>query len=134
MESGRPAGTRLYGGLARCAAPVLLALAGCAVGPDYRTPQLGGTEAPTGWHATLPHHGDRMRLARWWEQFRDPALTQLIEQADATSPTLAQAVGRVREARASVSSSQAALFPQLKGSGSASRQGGFGGSQFTGGL
>lgn len=110
-------------------------LAGCAVGPDYKTPQLSGTEAPAGWHATLPHHGSRMALARWWEQFHDPVLTQLVEQADATSPTIAQAVGRVREARATVSSSQAGLFPQLKGSGSATRQGGFGGSQLgAGGL
>jgi NodT family efflux transporter outer membrane factor (OMF) lipoprotein len=133
MTTGRRAGRPAPGGLARYAS--LLAafvLAGCAVGPDYRAPQLGGTEAPQGWHATLPHHGSRMALARWWEQFRDPVLTQLVEQADATSPTLAQAVGRVREARASVSSSQAALFPQLKGTGSATRQGGFGSSQFGG--
>ena len=33
-----------------------------------------------------------MALARWWEQFHDPALTQLVEQADTTSPTIAQAV------------------------------------------
>jgi len=132
MKTGRRAGSRLPGGLARYAllAPLL---AGCAVGPDYRTPQLSGTEAPQGWHATLPHHGSRMALARWWEQFHDPVLTQLVEQADTTSPTIAQAVGRMREARASVSTSQAALFPQLKGSGSATRQGGFGGSQFAGG-
>lgn len=135
MKTGRRAGSPAPREPARCA-PLFLAilLAGCAVGPDYRTPQLGGTEAPQGWHATLPHHGSRMALARWWEQFHDPVLTQLVEQADATSPTLAQAVGRVREARATVSSNQATLFPQLKGSGSATRQGGFGGSQFAGGA
>ncbi len=136
MNPSRPAGTPWPAGLVRRAAPVLLALAlaACAVGPDYRTPRLAGVEAPAGWHATLPHHGSRMMLARWWEQFHDTALTQLIEQAGADSPTLAQAVGRVREARASVSSSRAALLPQLKGSGSAVRQGGFGGSQFLGGA
>ncbi|MHA6848447.1 efflux transporter outer membrane subunit [Ralstonia syzygii] len=136
MNPSRPAGTSWPAGLARRAVPALLvlALAACAVGPDYRAPRLAGVEAPAGWHATLPHHGSRMMLARWWEQFHDPALTQLIEQADADSPTLAQAVGRVREARASVSSSRAALFPQLKGSGSAVRQGGFGGSQLLGGV
>ncbi|CAJ0792877.1 Toluene efflux pump outer membrane protein TtgC [Ralstonia psammae] len=135
MKTGRHAGSRAPGGCARIAPLVLaLLLAGCAVGPDYRTPSLSGTEAPQGWHATLPHHGSRMALARWWEQFHDPVLTQLVEQADATSPTIAQAVGRVREARANVSTSQAALFPQLKGSGSAMRQGGFGGSQFAGGT
>ncbi|MBU9580033.1 efflux transporter outer membrane subunit [Ralstonia mannitolilytica] len=133
MTTGRCAGRPAHGGRARYAALLAaLALAACAVGPDYRAPQLGGTEAPQGWHATLPHHGSRMALARWWEQFRDPLLTRLVEQADATSPTLAQAVGRVREARASVSSSQAALLPQLKGTGSATRQGGFGSSQFGG--
>ncbi|WP_199031920.1 efflux transporter outer membrane subunit [Ralstonia sp. ASV6] len=138
MKTGRHARGKPSGGLAqRCGryAPLVLAmlLAGCAVGPDYRAPQLSGTEAPQGWHATLPHHGSRMALAHWWEQFHDPVLTQLVEQADTTSPTIAQAVGRVREARASVSTSQAAFFPTLKGSGSASRQGGFGSSEFTGG-
>lgn len=133
MKTGRHAGSRAPGGRARFTPLVLaLLLAGCAVGPDYHTPPLSGTEAPQGWHATLPHHGSRMALARWWEQFHDPVLTQLVEHADATSQTIAQAVGRVREARASVSTSQAALFPQLKGSGSATRQGGFGGSQFGG--
>ncbi|WP_439893468.1 efflux transporter outer membrane subunit (plasmid) [Ralstonia sp. 25C] len=139
MKTGQHAGGRLPGGLARSMLPLaasLLAmlLAGCAVGPDYKAPQLSGTEAPAGWHATLPHHGSRMALARWWEQFHDPVLTQLVEQADATSPTIAQAVGRVREARATVSSSQSGLFPQLKGSGSATRQGGFGGSQLGAGA
>lgn len=134
MKTGRRAGRRSRGGRARFA-PLVLAvlLAGCVVGPDYRTPQLTGTEAPQGWHATLPHHGSRMALARWWEQFHDPVLTQLVEQADAGSPTIAQAVGRLREARASVSSSQAALFPQLKGTGSVTRQGGFGAGGFAGG-
>ena len=105
MKTGRRAGSRMPGGPARFAPPLLalslaMLLAGCAVGPDYRTPQLSGAEAPQHWHATLPHHGSRMALARWWEQFHDPVLTQLVEQADAGSPTVAQAVGRVREARA----------------------------------
>ncbi|EGY61879.1 Probable efflux pump outer membrane protein ttgC precursor [Ralstonia pickettii] len=135
MKTGRPAGSRAPGSRAQSAPLVLaLLLAGCAVGRDYHTPPLSGTEAPQGWHATLPHHGSRMALAHWWEQFHDPVLTQLVEHADATSPTIAQAVGRVREARASVSTSRAALLPQLKGSGSATRQGGFGGSQFAGGA
>ncbi|CAJ0706312.1 efflux transporter outer membrane subunit [Ralstonia holmesii] len=135
MKTGRHAVSRAPGGRARFASLMLaLVLAGCAVGPDYHTPPLSGTEAPQAWHATLPHHGSRMALAHWWEQFHDPVLTQLVEQADATSPTIAQAVGRVREARASVSTSQAGLLPQLKGSGSATRQGGFGGSQFAGGA
>lgn len=134
-QAGRTAGDRSPCGLTRCAPIVLaMALAGCAVGPDYRAPQLSGVEAPQGWHATLPHHGSRMALAHWWEQFHDPALTQLVEQADATSPTIAQALGRVREARATVSSSQAALFPKLTGAGSATRQGGFGSSQLGSGL
>jgi multidrug efflux system outer membrane protein len=135
MKTGRHAVSRAPGGRARFAPLVLaLLLAGCAVGPEYHTPPLSGTEAPQAWHATLPHHGSRMALAHWWEQFHDPVLTQLVEQADATSPTIAQAVGRVREARASVSTSQAGLLPQLKGTGSATRQGGFGGSQFAGGA
>jgi len=45
--------------------------------------------APPQWQAALPHGGQLTDLARWWQQFDDPLLTQLIDAAQAVSPTLA---------------------------------------------
>jgi len=103
-----------------CAGVVGL-LTSCAVGPTYRAPNLSEIGAPAGWHAALPHGGTIAGLAEWWKRFDDPALTRLVEAAEQNSPTIAQAVGRVREARAAVTSSRASLLPALSGSGSVTR-------------
>ncbi|MBO9602129.1 MAG: TolC family protein [Novosphingobium sp.] len=73
----------------------LAALTACTVGPDYHRPQITG--AAHDWVepvATAPVE------AKWWEQFGDPVLTALIEQALAASPDLRQATARIAEARA----------------------------------
>jgi NodT family efflux transporter outer membrane factor (OMF) lipoprotein len=76
---------------------------------------------PTSWHAALPHGGTIAGLTEWWKRFDDPTLTRLVEAAEQNSPTIALAVGRVREARAAVTSSRASLLPSLSGSGSITR-------------
>src|SRR5438067_6093037 len=97
---------------------LVLGLAGCAVGPDYKAPALVDVGVPAGWHATQPHAGNVVELARWWTQFNDPALTRLIEGAERNSPSVAMAVARVRAARASVTISRGSLLPVVTGSGS----------------
>lgn len=96
-------------------------LTSCAVGPNYRAPAASNMGTPAAWHATLPHGGTVPGLAEWWKRFEDPALTRLVEAAEQNSPTIALAVGRVREARAAVTSSRASLLPTLSGSGSITR-------------
>ncbi|UTW07854.1 efflux transporter outer membrane subunit [Pseudomonas benzenivorans] len=79
--------------------PALLALAlsACAVGPDYRAPhtspaQLSSLEA-------VEH--DRSRFERrWWQQFEDPTLNQLIRQSLQENRELRVAFSRLRAARA----------------------------------
>lgn len=95
-------------------------LGGCAVGPDYRAPQPTSVDE---WHtvvgkspATSP--SDAM-LASWWTVFDDPALDQLVEQAVQDNKSVAQAIARVREARARRNISTAGLLPSIGGSGSA---------------
>ena len=83
---------------APCAA-VLLALAGCAVGPTYHAP---APATATTWHAPVPHGGKAAALQGWWAQFNDAALTQFIAWADADSPTLTQAWARIEQARATL--------------------------------
>ena len=51
------------------------ALAGCAaMGPDYERPQ---TPAPEQWRISIQQANDLANV-RWWEQFQDPALNELI--------------------------------------------------------
>jgi len=101
------------------------ALAGCVSVPDAAPPAV----APTQWHATLPHRGDAVALAQWWQRFDDPLLPALIAEAQAASPTLGQALARVAQARAAQRVAQAARWPALNASAQASR-----GSNATTGL
>ena len=97
---------------------IILCLASCAVGPDYKAPVSAEMGVPTNWHATLPHAGNVAELARWWTQFDDPVLTRLIEAAELNSPSVAMALARVRAARASVTINRGNLLPVVSGSGS----------------
>ena len=94
-------------------------LAGCAnlAAPDAKPPAI----APAEWQAPLPHGGEVGDLKRWWQQFNDPLLTQLIDAAQAASPSLADARSRLEQARAGRVSAGAALGPTLDASVSAQR-------------
>lgn len=81
----------------------LLALAGCAVGPDYETPK---PQAPASWQAA--HSGDARlppaeggtRLSEdWWTLFNDPVLNNLQRRADKASPDLNSAMLRFAQSR-----------------------------------
>ncbi|BFG80554.1 efflux transporter outer membrane subunit [Paraburkholderia terrae] len=75
----------------------------------------------TGWHAERPHGGSVEDLIDWWRRFDDPAVAELIRTAEADSPTLAKAVARINEARATLATSSAEAWPTLTGSGSVTR-------------
>jgi len=90
-----------------------VALAGCAVGPDYQAPKtelapfhnLAVVSAKAG-TATPP-------LDQWWAGFNDPMLVAVVQRALAQNLDLAAALARVREARAVASGSGAQLLPTL---------------------
>lgn len=105
----------------RFIAPMITALllAGCVVGPDYRTPIL---PMPVGWSGrTAAATARPAQLSRWWQQLRDPVLDTLIEEAVAGNLDVATARARIREARASYRQSVGTLLPSLDASGSATR-------------
>lgn len=98
---------------------VLCALmAACAVGPDYQRTEL--IAAPH-WYANVPHDGDTGSLTRWWSQFDDPLLAELITVAEVDNPGLNQALARIAQSRAGVASARSALFPALSANASAQR-------------
>ena len=100
------------------AAGLPLALGACAV---TAPPARVEAPAPAAWQAPLPHQGSLGELSRWWTQLGDPLLVDLIDAAQAVSPSVAQAQTRLAQARATQVASRAALLPALDGQANASR-------------
>jgi len=93
----------------------LLVLAGCAVRPDYKRPEL---ELPQAWKEAAPRPE---RQAPWWRVYADPALDRLVEEALAGNADVLVAAARVDEARALLGEARAALEPEVSGNASAGR-------------
>lgn len=100
-----------------------LLLAGCAASsPPYQVPDVAMPAAwklDAGWTTARPD--DAALRGAWWKRFGDPQLDALEEQALAASPTLAAAVARLAQARASADAASAGLFPQLTAGARAQR-------------
>ncbi len=93
-------------------------VAGCTLLPAYQPP---ATPTSGQWQAALPHGGTSGNLLGWWSQFNDPVLTALLKNAEAGHPSLEKAAAAIREARAGVTTSQAAGLPVVDGKASATR-------------
>ena len=101
------------------AVATLVALGACSTGP---LPLSSAADtAPAQWQAPLPHSGQLTVLKAWWQQFNDPLLVQLIDAAQAVSPTLASATSRIEQSRATRVAAGAALLPTLDANASAVR-------------
>jgi multidrug efflux system outer membrane protein len=96
----------------RLAAGALAALAvwGCAIGPDYRRPEL---PTPAGFRGQTLEESASLADLDWWEVFRDEALGALIREALERNLDLRQAAQRVERARYVAAVSRSEFFPQL---------------------
>ncbi len=97
--------------LHRClVAMVLVAqLTGCAVGPDYKRPEV---DLPADWRGAGAE-GSPAKGERWWALYSDPVLDRLIEEALANNRDLAVAAARVDEARAVLRIADAQFWPTV---------------------
>ena len=92
----------------------LTAVAACSVGPDYMRP-----DAPVpvqykelqGWREALPR--DAEIKTRWWEDFADPGLNELVEQVNVSNQSVALAETQYRQALAQVQLARAGYFPTV---------------------
>jgi multidrug efflux system outer membrane protein len=76
---------------------LVLALAACAVGPDYKTPDTAAANVVSAQAAQY----DQSRFESvWWQQFDDPALNQLVTKALQGNRDLRVAFARWKAARA----------------------------------
>ena len=98
---------------------VATGLAGCA--STTSPPASVQLQTPAQWQAPVPHQGSLVGLSQWWQQQNDPLLVELIQAAQAVSPTIVTARSNIEQARASRTSSEAALLPTLDATGSVSR-------------
>jgi NodT family efflux transporter outer membrane factor (OMF) lipoprotein len=107
------------------AAAVALMLAGCAVGPDYKTPSAdvpaAYKEAAPGWKLAQP--ADQHDRGAWWTIYDDPQLNALEDRLNASNQTIAQSAAAYRQARALVGEARAAYFPVISGSAGLTRSG-----------
>ena len=114
--------SRLAGGFA------VIALAGCAVGPDYHRPALPVDNRYT--PAPLPPHtaetgggaGAAQSFrpgqdipAQWWELFHCPALNTLVSHAIDHNPSLESAHQALLAAQEGVAAQKGALWPNVSG-------------------
>jgi outer membrane protein TolC len=90
----------------------VLAIAGCAVGPNFHSPRttmpgrwIGTTSAPT------TASTQAVNLAQWWASFDDPMLDRLVDQAVNTNLDIQQAQARILQARGVRNAAIAGFFP-----------------------
>lgn len=95
-------------------------LSGCAAGPNYRARSARELGVPVRY--TAPAREDAAQdLTRWWKHFDDEGLTSLVDRALEANLDVAQAVSRLRQARAAVVQAQADFLPNVDASASGGR-------------
>jgi len=97
------------------ATAVALLLAGCAVGPNYKAPVTTVPAAYSNAPGAAPGTAglDESELATFWQQFQDPVLDRLMQQAWAANLDVRIAQARLAEARASLLGAEAEAMPSL---------------------
>ena len=117
----------LLGHLQRCAIATLgaLALAGCAVGPDFMKPRNSLADvrlAPRPEHASDVPTANAAVPADWWLLFNDALLAQLQTRAHASNLDLQMAAERIEQSRAQLGISAAQLLPSVSAGASYARE------------
>ena len=96
----------------------LLALAGCAAGPDYVAPNL---PVPPRFVEAAGGTAVSADPAQWWTRFNDAELNRLVTRALSGNLDLATAKSRIAGARAQERQARAAFLPALNGRAGANR-------------
>jgi len=116
----------------------ILLLAGCAVGPDFKRPEMDVGAAygqaaepvdPTanaGWVQVSP--GVAPLRAAWWVLYDDRILNELMSELEAENLDIRIAEARYRQAQASLQSARSGLFPTVGSNVSVERSGSSGGN------
>ncbi len=93
---------------------ILVAISGCAVGPDYKRPDApipSSFKELKGWRQALPR--DQEIRTKWWEAFGDSILNSLEEQVNVSNQSIALAESQYRQSQALVQLARANYFPTV---------------------
>ena len=96
----------------------MIALAGCAVGPNYKRPAV---TTPPDFRFDAIQTTNSFGDLPWWQVFKDPVLQGLIGTAITNNYDLKQAVARVEQAREQAAVARSAFFPQVNYGGDLGR-------------
>jgi multidrug efflux system outer membrane protein len=96
---------------------MVAATAGCTLGPDYVRPDV---ETPAEWRIDYPKAAE-VANTKWWEQFGDPVLSELIERALRDNRDVRAAAARVDQFIGALTSTRSQLYPQFGYGADASR-------------
>lgn len=104
---------------------VLIAVisSGCKVGPDFKSPKA---TVPQSWTSTNLTSDKNLKVSvvespditKWWTNFNDPLLTELVETALTQNLDIKIAITRIRQARESYGITRSSLFPSSQVGGS----------------
>ncbi len=110
---------------------VCVLLAGCAVGPDFKTPDppaVASVAMDTLPAWTVSADGVAQRFvtdmdipAEWWKVFHSAKLDALLTEALRANPNLTAAQAALRQARENVAAQRGSYYPQVSASLDASR-------------
>ncbi|HEY6347039.1 MAG TPA: efflux transporter outer membrane subunit [Bryobacteraceae bacterium] len=100
-------GFRRFAPLALCIA----LLAGCTVGPNYRSPAV---DVPTNYrNANQPDEAASLATEKWWMVFQDPELQKLIRTSLDQNYDVRIAASRILQSQAQLGITRSDQFPQV---------------------
>jgi multidrug efflux system outer membrane protein len=97
---------------------VLLFLAGCAVGPNYKQPVI---DSPSTYRTENPVTNAAYIELNWWEIYKDAKLQALIREALTNNYDLRIAMARVEQANALAMQARSQFVPSISYNGTVSR-------------
>jgi NodT family efflux transporter outer membrane factor (OMF) lipoprotein len=108
--------------IATAVAVAVLAMAGCAnyagIGSDKHITQTSALESAQ----SLPGEGGQWPSLDWANEFGDPQLPKLIDEALKGNPSIAQAQARIAKAQSYIEGARADLLPKVNGSYAITRE------------
>jgi len=88
---------------------LVVGVCGCTVGPNYERP---GIDSPAEWRIDYPKAAD-VANTKWWEQFGDPVLNELVDSALRENLSVRIAAARVDQFIGALMATRSQLFPQF---------------------
>src|SRR5665213_1297965 len=96
---------------------ILLGVAGCSVGPNYKAPKTPVAPEFANAAAESQYNTNRT-VAAWWRGFNDVELNKLVETATAGNLDLRVATANLLQARALRLGAKSDFFPVVNGTAS----------------